>query len=65
MTRTAAQEADAIAESVLTPEAAEKINQAADMIRAGLNPVLVLRLLYGLAYMDGMLSFANIGMTKQ
>jgi hypothetical protein len=59
-----AAEADAIAREVLTPEAIEKIEQTALLLRTGHDTYLVLRLLYGTAYMDGMIAMAKVGVPQ-
>lgn len=59
--RTAAAQADALAAEVFTPDALQKIEQAVSVIREGGDPELVVRLLYGMAYMDGMLAMAKVG----
>jgi hypothetical protein len=58
-------QADAIAAEILTPEAARKIEEAIVSINAGSDQRLVLRLLYGMAYMDGMLAMAKVGVPQQ
>lgn len=61
---TALAQADAIATEVLTPQATEKIDQSVALIRSGRDPHLVLRLLYGMAYMDGMMTMAKVGLAQ-
>lgn len=62
--KSAAEQADAIAAEVLTPEGLDKIEQTIISLNAGQDPRLVLRTFYGLAYMDGMLAMAKVGMPQ-
>lgn len=57
--------ADAIAAEILTPEAIRQIEDAILTMNAGVDKRLVLRLLYGTAYMDGMLAMAKVGVPQQ
>ena len=61
MSQATNERADALALEVLTPETEEKIEQVLRLLRDGHDPYLSLRLLYGLAYMDGMLAMAKVG----
>jgi hypothetical protein len=62
--RAEAVQADAIAAEILTPEAAQKIDESLISLNAGADPRLVLRLLYGMAYMEGMIAMAKVGVPQ-
>lgn len=61
MTHPAVARADAVAAEILTPEALQNVEHTIVTINAGGDVRLALRLLYGLAYMDGMLAMAKVG----
>lgn len=49
-----------IPEATLSPEAEKDVRAAADLIKAGVDPLPVLRTLYALARMNGLLEMARI-----
>jgi hypothetical protein len=56
--------ADAIAAEIMTPDAAQKIETTIVSLNAGCDPRVALRMLYGMAYMDGMLAMAKVGIPQ-
>ena len=61
MNRAATAQADAIAAELFTPDALQKIEQTLQVIRDGGDAELAVRFLYGMAYMEGMISMAKVG----
>lgn len=49
-----------VPQALLSPEAENDVRAAADLIKAGVDPLPVLRTLYSLARMNGLLEMARI-----
>jgi hypothetical protein len=61
MNMQAAAEADAIAAEILTPRMKQKVCEAIMAMEGGHDKELVLHVLVGFAYMEGMLAMSKVG----